>query len=136
MPKSKSIVIYYTVFAVGLALVAMYVWCIAESGISDFTHSLLLISYALFAASTLAISFSRNRITRMLLTVLSAAFGGIEGYLNLILFSQPYSGLLLFLWGAFGILLTLASLSWLVELSRRRPNLASPKQMNETVSHD
>jgi hypothetical protein len=118
--KSKSILIYYAVFGVGLALIAVYVWWVAEAGITDFAHLLLLADFVLFAASTLAISFSRRRAARIVLTLLSAAFGGIEGYLDLVMFPQPYGGLILFLWGAFGILLTLASLSWLVEISRPR----------------
>lgn len=111
---------YYVGFAVGLALIALYVWWVAESEILDLLHSLLLADYALFAASTLAISFSRKRAVRIGLTLLSAMFGGIEGYLDLVLFPQPYSGLILFLWAAFGILLTLASLSWLGELSKAK----------------
>ncbi|RDE17096.1 MAG: hypothetical protein C4K47_00035 [Candidatus Thorarchaeota archaeon] len=131
--KSKSILVYYTVFAVGLAMIALYVWWVADAGVIDLLYGLVLVDYALFVASTLAISFSRTRMARIALTLLSAVFGGIEGYLNLVLFPQPYSGLILFLWAAFGVLLTVASLSWLRELSRAKRDLAIPKASAETI---
>jgi hypothetical protein len=96
----------------------LYVWWVAGAGALDSPHILLLGDYVLFIGATLAISFSRRRGVRIVLTLLSATFGGIEGYMDLALFPVSYSGLLLFLWAAFGVLLMLASVSWMAEMSR------------------
>ena len=119
-PRSKSVLVYYTVLAVGLALMVLYLWWAITYASSDSLRPLLVADYLFFTASTLAISLSKKRSGRIALTILSGVSGGIEGYFDLLLHPESYSGLTLFLLGAFGVLLVLASISSLGELSKKK----------------
>ena len=78
--KSKSILVYCIVFAVGIAMIVLYVWWVTKASMIDPFYRFLLVDYALLAASTLAISFSRSMAVQIVLTLPSAVFGEIEGH--------------------------------------------------------
>ena len=119
-PRSKSVLVYYTVLAVGLVLMVLYLWWAVIHLDSELLGPFLVADYLFFTASTLAISLSKKRLGRIALTILSGVSGGFEGYLDLVLHPQSYSGLTLFLLGAFDVLLVLASISSLGELSKKK----------------
>jgi hypothetical protein len=119
-PRSKSILVYYAVLAVGAALMVLYLsWAVTYADLESL-RPFLVADYLFFTASTLAISLSKKRSGRIALTILSGVSGGIEGYFDLLLHPESYSGLTLFLLGAFGVLLVLASISSLGELYKKK----------------
>jgi hypothetical protein len=112
--------VYCAVFAVGAGFAGTYLWRTIILGAPDLPHQILLVSCAIFVLAAVAAPLIKTRPKRVLLTILSAVFGGIQGYLDLALFPLAYDGFLLFFWLGLGVLLMVASVSWVSDLSRTK----------------
>jgi len=113
-PKTKIVLVYYSVLAVGLGLILVYMLWTMSSVAEPSLRPLLLLDCSLFVLATVAVAYARTRPKRMALTFISGILGGIQGYLDVTLYAG-YLGGLVFLWIAFGVLLVLASVGWLNE---------------------
>jgi len=113
-PKTKIVLVYYSVLAIGLGLILVYVLWTMSPVAEPFLRPLLLVDCILFVLATAAVAYARTRPRRMALTFISAILGGIQGYLDVSLF-PGYLGGIAFLWIAFAVLLVTASVGWLLE---------------------
>lgn len=113
-PKTKIVLVYYSVLAIGLALILLYMLWTMSSVAEPFLRPLLLVDCSFFVLATAAVAYARTRPRRMALTFISGILGGIQGYLDVTLYAG-YLGGLVFLWIAFGVLLVVASVGWLNE---------------------
>lgn len=113
-PKTKIVLVYYSVLAIGLALILLYMLWTMSSVAEPFLRPLLLVDCSLFVLATAAVAYAGTRPRRMALTFISGILGGIQGYLDVTLYAG-YLGGLVFLWIAFGVLLVVASVGWLNE---------------------
>ena len=113
-PKTKIVLVYYSVLAIGLGLILLYMLWTMSSVTEPFLRPLLLVDCSFFVLATAAVAYARTRPRRMALTFISGILGGIQGYLDVSLYAG-YLGGLAFLWIAFGVLLVVASVGWLNE---------------------
>ncbi|MHA1958677.1 MAG: hypothetical protein ACW99U_00445 [Candidatus Thorarchaeota archaeon] len=106
---------YYLALLIGMTLVGAYFWTILDNLPSDF-----LVNYTLFLSgfflviSTMGLGYTKDRSSRIGLTAVSGIFAGIHGYLDITLF-PILTGIILFAWIAFGLLLSFAAFTWLKE---------------------
>jgi hypothetical protein len=107
----------YLALLIGMAFLGAYFWLLLTPTIVIQTlwHFLLIVSGILLVASTLALGASTTRSGRTGLTMLTGVFGGVHGYLDLILFNDLFVGVILFAWIAFSLLIAFAAFSWLRE---------------------
>lgn len=99
-----------------MGFLGAYFWVVLTSPIADLIlHALIFITGILLIVSSLSIAYAKTRGERILTTVISGAFGGVHGYLDLALYAEGYLGIIMFAWIALGLLLAFASFSWILE---------------------
>ena len=118
--SEESSIFLYIGLLLGMGLLAPYFWIILTADAlvmnADVLMRLLLfLSGLLLVVSTLGIATTKTRSSRIGLTMLSGAAGGVHGYLDLALFIDNLIGIIMFAWVALALLLTFATFSWLLE---------------------
>ncbi len=105
--------LYYVGFILGLFLVATNLWVIIDTIPVNYTvHFILFMSGIGMVISTLLIVNSSSRSGRLLLTIASGSLAGVHGFLDVVYF-PTLPGYFMFMWLAFGTLLTLSCYDWL-----------------------
>ena len=112
----ESSVFLYIGLLLGMGLVGAYFWTILVAPIIDMlAHLLLLLTGFLVVISTLGLAVMKTKPSRVGLTMLSGAVGGVHAYLDLALFTDWFIAIIMFAWIALALLLTFATFSWLLE---------------------
>ncbi|MFW9908022.1 MAG: hypothetical protein ACFFEF_05565 [Candidatus Thorarchaeota archaeon] len=106
---------YYLALLIGMVFVGAYLWHIMTTPTSSQIFQFILVmSGILLVASSFMFAYSNTRSMRIGMTMASGILGGIHGFLTLTLFDL-ITGIILFAWMAFGILLAFAAFNWLHE---------------------
>ncbi|TXT55647.1 MAG: membrane protein of unknown function [Candidatus Thorarchaeota archaeon] len=104
---------HYIALILGILTLTIYAWWIFSVGswVLNFMETLFIAAGISMIPITLLIGKSDTRSGRVLFTIISAALGGVHGYLVLAFF--PTTGAMMFLLFGFGLLMTAASITWI-----------------------
>ncbi|UCE11776.1 MAG: hypothetical protein JSW61_07555 [Candidatus Thorarchaeota archaeon] len=106
---------YYLALLIGMTLVGAYFWYILDTPLTNtVSHLMLFLSGVLLVVSTMGLGYANTRSGRIGLTAMSGIFAGVHGYLDITVFPL-LTGIILFAWIAFGLMLAFAAFAWLKE---------------------
>jgi hypothetical protein len=106
---------YYLALLIGMALIGAYLWYIISVPTFNVAFQIItLFTGILLVVAAMGFVYAKTRSARISMTAVSGILGGVHGYLDLALYGLV-TGIILFAWIAFGILLAFAAFNWLHE---------------------
>ncbi len=106
---------YYLALLIGMVLLGAYLWHIMITPtFSQFFQFILVMSGIILIMTAMLFVYGKTRSMRIGMTIASGILGGIHGFLVLALYGA-ITGIILFAWMAFGLLLAFAAYNWLQE---------------------